>query len=242
MKKRNPLVGYGRISMQIFESFGIKISRFAVGRLLRKYHQRLPPSGGPSWLTFIGHLKDSLWSVDLFRCESIFLKTHWVMVVIDQFSRRIIGFAVHIGDPDGKAYCVMFNSIISGKPPPKYLSSDNDPLFLFHRWKANLRILEIEEIKSIAGVPQSHPFIERTIKSIRTEFLDHTLFFNSRDLQRKLNSFQKYYNDTRGHSSLEMNTPSQMASNENANKKVAQLESYRWKTHCNGLYQYPVAA
>ncbi len=115
----------------------------------------------------------------------------------------------------------MFNRIISGKPPPKYLSSDNDLLFLFHRWKANLRILEIEEIKSIAGVPQSHPFIERTIKSIRTEFLDHTLFFNSRDLQRKLNSFQKYYNDTRGHSSLEMNTPSQMASNENANKKVA---------------------
>ncbi len=27
--------------------------------------------GGPSWLTVIGHAKDSLWSVDLFRCESI---------------------------------------------------------------------------------------------------------------------------------------------------------------------------
>ncbi len=65
------------------------------------------------------------------------------MVVIDQFSRRIIGFAVHIGDPDGKAYCVMFNKIISGKPPPKYLSSDNDFLFLFYRWKANLRILDL---------------------------------------------------------------------------------------------------
>ncbi len=43
-------------------------------------------------------------------------------------------------------------------------------------------------------------------------------------------------------SSIEMKTPSQIASNKNANKNVAQLESYRWKTHCNGLYQYPVAA
>jgi putative transposase len=26
--------------------------------------------GFPSWLTFLGHMKDSLWSCDLFRCES----------------------------------------------------------------------------------------------------------------------------------------------------------------------------
>ena len=33
----------------------------------------------PSWLTVIGHAKDSLWSIDLFRCESIMLRTHWVL-------------------------------------------------------------------------------------------------------------------------------------------------------------------
>jgi hypothetical protein len=90
--------------------------------------------------------------VDLFRCESATLKSHWVMVVIDQFTRRIIGFAVHAGDCDGIVYCRMFNQIIAGKSLPKYLSSDNDPLFLFHRWEANLRILEIDELKSVPGV------------------------------------------------------------------------------------------
>ena len=35
-------------------------------------------------------IKDSLWSCDLFRCESASLRTHWVLVVMDQFSRRII--------------------------------------------------------------------------------------------------------------------------------------------------------
>jgi len=27
----------------------------------------------------------------LFRCESIRLKSHWVLVVMDQFTRRLIG-------------------------------------------------------------------------------------------------------------------------------------------------------
>jgi len=78
-------------------------------------------------------MKDSLWSIDLFRCESIHLRSHWVMVVMDQFTRRLIGFGVHAGDIDGIALCRMFNRIISGKNQPHYLSSDHDPLFEYHR-------------------------------------------------------------------------------------------------------------
>ena len=177
MKKRNPSFGYGRISMQILEAFGIAISRFAVGRILRKNKVKLPSGDGPSWLTFIGHMKDSLWSVDLFRCESIMLKSHWVMVVLDQYTRRIIGFSVHAGDCDGIAYCRLFNKIISGKKPPKYLSSDNDPLYLFHRWQANLRILEIDEIKSVPGYPVSHPFVERIIGTTRRKYFGSSAIF-----------------------------------------------------------------
>jgi putative transposase len=62
IKSRNSSFGYGRISMQIFEAFGISISRFAVGRILRKNKHNLPSGDGPSWLTSLGHFKDSLWS------------------------------------------------------------------------------------------------------------------------------------------------------------------------------------
>src|SRR6516162_5126099 len=58
-----------------------------------------------SWLSFIDHAKDSLWSLDLFRCESAILRTYWVLVVMDQFTRRIVGFAVHRGVVDGLALC-----------------------------------------------------------------------------------------------------------------------------------------
>ena len=36
----------------------------------------------------------SLWTMDLFRCESILLRSHWVMVVMDVFTRLIVGFGV----------------------------------------------------------------------------------------------------------------------------------------------------
>ena len=72
---------------------------------------------------------------------------------------------------------------------------------------ANLRILEIDEIKTVPHVPVSHPFVERLIGTIRREFLDQVLFWNVRDLEWKLSEFQTYYNEARGHASLQGHTP-----------------------------------
>ena len=44
------------------------------------------------------------------------------------------------GYVDGIALCCMFNTAIARIGVPKNLSSDNDPLFTYHRWLANLRI------------------------------------------------------------------------------------------------------
>jgi hypothetical protein len=137
---------------------------------------------------------------------------------------------------------IEFNQIIAGKSFPKYLSSDNDPLFLFHRWEANLRILEIDELKSVPGVPTSHPFIERVIGTTRREYLDQLIFFGSCDLQTKLDHFQEYYNTHRGHSSLWMKTPRRMAEESSTHKNVVSLDHYRWESRCSGLYQLPIAA
>jgi len=86
---------------------------------------------GPS-ASSIAQAKDSLWSVDLFRCESILLHNHWVLVAIDVFTRRIIGFSIERGSIDGVSVCRMFNHAVTGRALPKYLSTDHDPLFRFH--------------------------------------------------------------------------------------------------------------
>src|SRR5579862_650757 len=149
MKRRNRTWGCKRIAEQIALAFGVEIDKDVVRRILAMHFHPEAGSGDPFWLSFIGHAKDSLWSLDLFGCESAILRTYWVLVVMDQFTRRIVGFAVHPGAVDGVALCQMFNRAIHAQTLPKYLSSDHDPLFQFHQWQANLRVLGVEEIKTV---------------------------------------------------------------------------------------------
>jgi len=154
MKQRNPRWGCPRIAEQIALAFNVPTDKDVVRRILAHHYLPEPGSGGPSWLTLLGHMKDNLWSMDLFRCESATLRTHWVLVVMDQYTRRIIGFGVQAGAVDGVALCRMFNRAIRGQCRlPKYLSSDHDPLYTFHQWQANLRVLEVREIKSVPTFP-----------------------------------------------------------------------------------------
>ena len=238
MKQRNPRWGCPRIAEQITLAFNLAIDKDVVRRILAHHHWPGQSPGGPSWLTFLGHMKESLWSMDRFRCESVTLRTHWVLVVMDQYTRRIIGFGVHAGTVDGVALCRMFNRAIRGQRwLPKYLSSDHDPLYKFHQWQANLRILEVTEIKTVPYVPLSHPFVERLIGTIRREYLDHMLFWTSADLENKLLDFRTYFNHHRTHHSREGRTPDMPVS-----PPVANLRSFRWQPHCRGLYQTPMAA
>ena len=241
LKTRNPKFGCVRIAQELADAFDIELNKDVVRRVLEKHYK---PDGfgsnGPSWLTFIAHTKDSLWSVDLFRCESILLRSHWVMVVMDVFTRRIIGFGVEGGTIDGVAVCRMFNSAASGQPTPGHISTDHDPLFRFHRWRANLRVLEIEEVKSVPYVPTSHPFVERLIGTVRREYLDRVLFWNSVDLARKLAAFRDYYNAHRVHRSLGGTAPDHRAGL--STRTRAAFEHYTWRHHCDGLFQTPEAA
>ena len=78
---------------------------------------------------------------------------------------------IEAGFIDGISVCRMFGAAIRGQALPKRVSTDHDPLFRFHRWLANLRVLEIEEIKSVPYAPASHPFVERLIGTVRREYL-----------------------------------------------------------------------
>ena len=237
MKRRNPCWGCPRIAQQIALAFGVEMDKDVVRRILSVHYRPESASGGPSWLTFLGQTKDSLWSCDLFRCESATLKTHWVLVVMDQFTRRLIGFGVHGGIVDGVVLCRMFHRAIRGHRLPKYLSSDHDPLYRFHQWQANLRILEARELKTAPYVPLSHPFVERLIGTIRREYLDRMLFWTTVDLERKLLEFQHYYNGHRAHAGLGGRLPES-----SGDRSPIDLGSYSWQKHCRGLYQTPIAA
>jgi hypothetical protein len=105
--------------------------------------------------------------------------------------------------------------------------------------EANLRVLEVTEIKTVPYVPLSHPFVERLIGTVRREYLDQILFWTTADLETKLSDFQHYYNDHRTHAGLEGRLPEPAVA---GSMSPIGLDSYRWRRHCRGLYQTPIAA
>ena len=152
----------------------------------------------------------------------------------------LVGVGVPRGPVNGADLCRIFNAAIHGRGAPRHLSTDHDPLFEAHRWTANLRILEIDAIKTVPHVPRSHPFVERLIGTTRRECLDHVLFWNARDLERTLADFQASDNEVRGHASLKGHTPSAFAGGHMV--ASAELNHVRCVSHCRDLVQLPVAA
>ena len=94
--------------------------------------------------------------------------------------------------------------------------------------------------KNLKCSRNQQPFVERLIGTVRREFLDQVLFWNARDLERKLEVFRDYYNDQRVHSSLDGDTPAQISGE--AIVKHADLQHYRRRRHCRGLYELSITA
>jgi len=74
---------------------------------------------------------------------------------------------------------------------------------------------------------------------MRREFLDQVLFWNGRDLERKLGEFQTYYNAACCHASLDGRTPLTSAGGRTVTP--ADPSSVRWVSHCRDLVQLPFA-
>jgi len=100
-------------------------------------------------------------------------------------------------------------------------------------------VLEVKEIKTVPYVPLSHPFVERLIGTIRREYLDRVLFWTTADLEHKLLEFKQYYNGHRVHAGLGGRFPEPIP---DGSRFPLSFDSYRWRTHCRGLYETPIAA
>ena len=116
LKRRNPRFGCVRIAPQIAHAFGTELDKDVVRRVLAKHYRPGDSgTGGPSWLTFIARATDSLWSADLFRCESILPRSHWVLLVMDVFTAASLVLASSVDPSTASPYvgCSIAPSLAS---------------------------------------------------------------------------------------------------------------------------------
>jgi hypothetical protein len=82
--------------------------------------------------------------------------------------------------------------------------------------------------------------VERLVGTMRREFLDHALFWNAGDLERKLADFQAYYNAACSHISMAGHSPLTFPGGHAV--AHAELNNVRWVSQCRDLIQLPAAA
>ena len=64
MKERNPQFGCPRIAQQMNLAFGLDLDKDVVRHILAIHYRPEQGTTGPSWLTTLGHRKDSLRRLD----------------------------------------------------------------------------------------------------------------------------------------------------------------------------------
>ena len=87
----------------------------------------------------------------------------------------------------------------------RYLIRDRD--HAFDARGVTARAMGIEEVLTAPGAPWQNAYAERFIGSLRRECLDHVIVFSARRLQRLLNLYRTYYEQSRTHLSLDKDAP-----------------------------------
>ena len=190
LKQRNTGFGCPRIAQQINKAFGVNIDKDVVRSVLAKHYRPAPHDGGPSWLTFFKHTRDSLSSIALPRRESILTKLHSMLLAIRHFIRPMIGF----GLTRCNCYQAEFYSLVSAAIPVVDDSKPFDPVhnppFLHDRCRRKFWV--VGRIQTVALFPRSPTFTERRIRTRRRNQTDYRSDCSVNECEPALNVFNDY--------------------------------------------------
>ena len=145
---------------------------------------------------------NALWHLD-FLHRHIHLQKVYVLLLIDDYSRFIVGAALWDGERVG-AVIETFEASVTRHGRPEKAMSDGGSAF--HAWKGVgqfTRLLEELEIDQlIAQRPQSNGKLENLNANIQKELFNVEKFFDLGEAQRRLRIWVSFYNFRRTHHAL----------------------------------------
>ena len=179
---------------------GLKVSPATISRVLRE-HGIEPCPDRPektTWNQFIKAEWESLAAIDFFTTEIYTIKglvRYMVLVVIDYKTRKV-EIAGIIPQAYGDWMCQIARNLtdpidgfLKGK---KYLIHDRDPLFT-KEFKEILRAGGVKCKKTTVASPNLNPFVERFVRSIKSECINKMLIFGEKHLRYVINEYVEHY-------------------------------------------------
>ena len=208
MSKDNKHLGCRKLC-GFLKYLGIKVSATTISRVLRE-HGIEPCPDRPertSWNEFVRSHWEALAAIDFFTTE-IYpprgLIRYMVLVVIDYSTRK-----VEIAGIIPQAYGGWMEQIARNLTDPidgflkdkKFLVHDWDPLFT-EDFRSILRAGGVKCVKTTVACPNMNPFVERFIRSIKSECLNKMLIFGEAHLRHLVSEYMEHYHTERPHQGI----------------------------------------
>jgi putative transposase len=252
---------------------GLKISSSSVGRFL---NQKPPP---PKITSTIHHIiepssrkiaakyPNHVWHIDLtvvptssgfrtawfpFSLPQRWPFAYWVAVIIDHFSRKIVGFAVFNNQPDSlQIRSFLGRTIHTGGQSPKYIISDKGSQFWhatpklkreggckgYKRW---CRRRKIQHRFGAIGKYGSIAIVERMIRSLKSECTRKIIIpLSQSNMRFELGLYFAWYNEFRPHQGIGGKIPMELFTGISRNAPQYDPRKTKLNLHVAYLHERP---
>ena len=207
----NPSWGYGKLEGELGK-LGHDIGRSTIRDVLKRRHISPAPERnrqGTSWRTFLAHYKDEIVACDFFTVETAWLKTLYVLFLIELGSRRVHLAGCTANPTSGwvtqQARHLSWQ-LQDGTMSAHFLIHDRDTKFTA-AFDTVFTSEDVTIIRTPVRAPNANAFAERWIRSVRAECLDRILIVGERHLHRVLRTYLEYYNHARPHQGIDQRCP-----------------------------------
>jgi putative transposase len=210
LKRENPNWGQKKIS-QTLRRMGVQVSAPTVQKILED-NGFSPPGGGRTWEAYTSAAKDALWALDFFVIRSLHGQWLQVMAVIDVHTRELFALRAYDGWGVDSAWTMrtLTAAMSESKRRPTAVMHDRAPQFA-GQVERQLRVLEVDQCRLPPRLPALNGVLERTVKSLRWELLDHIRVATVEQLQWFLDEYRAYWNSERCHQGIDGQTPGERA-------------------------------
>ena len=133
---------------------------------------------------------------------------HYICVIIDLFSRKVVSY--RISDKiDTHCLKLTFRKAFKERNEPKTLlfHSDQGATYTSYSFRKYLRDLGVKQSFSEPGVPYDNSVAESFFASMKKEEVHRNVYNTVEQLQESVDEYIHFYNDERPHQRLGMKTP-----------------------------------
>ena len=208
-RRDHPEAGVRRIRDELRREEGLGVSAETVRRVVNDAGLGRPPPASkarpPQVNRFERQVPNALWQIDIFTFELKRMYRVYLVGIIDDHSRYIVGHGL-FRQQTAEAVLEVLRGAIGEWGAPREILSDNGRQFVAWRGKSRFqKVLKRQGVEHVRSAPH-HPMtlgkIERFWRTVWEEFLSDALFASFADASQRLSHWVAYYNHQRPHQGI----------------------------------------